>query len=186
MIPFPQKKYSIIYADPPWHYNETLHNPRDNKLTSHASWHYPTMKTKEICQLPVQDITESDCLLFLWTGSPVLDEAIEVGKAWGFQFKTIAFVWDKEIATPGNYTMAQCEICLQFKRGKIPQPRGKRNIRQLVRIKRGEHSVKPWQVKHRITEMFPEQSKIELFARPLPLLANLTDGWDYWGNEVSP
>ena len=74
--------------------------------------------------------------------------------------------------------MSQCELCLVFKRGKIPQPRGARNIRQLVQMKRTRHSEKPDVVRKRIEEMFPHQCKIELFAR------KQTQGWDAWGLEV--
>ena len=66
---------------------------------------------------------------------------------------------------PGFYTLSQCELCLVFKRGKIPRPRGSRNVRQLVSAPRGPHSAKPDEVRRRIGLMFPEQRKIELFAR---------------------
>lgn len=78
----------------------------------------------------------------------------------------------------GRYTLSQTEFCIVFKRGTIPTPRGARNIRQLVAIPRGEHSQKPTKVIEGITKMFPEQSKIELFAR-----ANYI-GWDNWGLEI--
>ena len=74
--------------------------------------------------------------------------------------------------------MSQCELCLVFKRGKIPQPRGARNVRQLVQTKRTRHSEKPEAVRERIEQMFPNQTKIELFAR------KQTRGWDTWGLEV--
>jgi N6-adenosine-specific RNA methylase IME4 len=74
--------------------------------------------------------------------------------------------------------MSQCELCLVFKRGTIPQPRGMRNIRQLVQSKRTQHSEKPDEVRRRIQEMFPEQSKLELFAR------KQVKGWDVWGLEI--
>ena len=74
--------------------------------------------------------------------------------------------------------MSQCEICLIGKKGKIPQPRGARNIRQLVNWPREKHSKKPDEVRKRIEQMFPTQKKIELFAR------NKNEGWDVWGNEL--
>ena len=127
----------------------------------------------------VQSIIADDCLLFMWTSSPHLDQAIELGKAWGFQWSTIGFVWDKQRVNPGYYTMSQCELCLIFKRGKIPQPRGRRDIRQLVSELRGAHSAKPDEVRKRIEAMFPKQAKIELFAR------TKARGWDCWGDESS-
>ena len=74
--------------------------------------------------------------------------------------------------------MSQCELCLVFKHGKIPAPRGARNVRQLVSEPRGRHSAKPEEVRRRIEAMFPTQRKIELFAR-----APAT-GWTAWGLEV--
>ena len=182
---FPDKKYDIIYADPPWEYTQQLRNPdRKPETISKASRHYQTLSVSNLEKMPIKTIASSDCLLFLWVGSPVLDVGINIGKAWGFDYITVGFVWDKDEINPGNYTMSQVELCLIFKKGKIPQPRGSRNEHQLLKVKRGFHSVKPFQVKERIDRMFPAQSKIELFARPLPLLANQDDGWDYWGNEV--
>ncbi|CAI8011521.1 Modification methylase MunI [Geodia barretti] len=126
----------------------------------------------------VASISEEDCLLFMWSSSPHLDQAIQLGKAWGFRWATVAFVWDKQRLNPGFYTMSQCELCLVFRRGKIPQPRGARNMRQLVQIKRTRHSEKPDAVRERIEKMFPHQCKIELFAR------KRHQGWDAWGLEI--
>ena len=67
--------------------------------------------------------------------------------AWGFGYKTVGVVWDKQYINPGNYTMSQWELCLIFKRGRIPQPRGSRNVQQLVSSMRGKHSEKPWEVR---------------------------------------
>lgn len=74
--------------------------------------------------------------------------------------------------------MSQCELCLIGKRGRIPTPRGARNVRQFVSSMRGRHSQKPDEVRRRIEEMFPTQRKLEMFARVAAL------GWDVWGNEV--
>lgn len=184
----PNKKYSVIYADPPWHYNGKMQfdlsatakkNPDWKKdiFISSACFKYPTLRTKELMQLPVKAIAEDDALLFMWSTNPHLDQAISLGKAWGFDYKTVAFVWNKMNHNPGQYTLSYCELCLLFKRGRIPRPRGARNVKQLVEIPRREHSKKPIQVAEGIMQMFPEQSKIELFAR------DKRDGWDSWGNE---
>ena len=108
----------------------------------------------------------------------MLKDGIELGEKWGFNYKTVVFVWDKERCVMGNYTMSQCEMCLVFKKGRIPQPRGRRDIRQFLQEKKGKHSVKPDEIRRRIEEMFPEQTKIELFAR------ERKGGWDAWGDEV--
>ncbi len=175
----PEQQYSIIYADPPWDYKGQLqHAGPGSDDTGGAKRHFLTVTLRDLKRLPVLDITESDALLFLWATSPHLDQAIELGKAWGFEWATVAFVWDKQRVNPGFYTMSQCELCLVFKHGRIPQPRGSRNQRQLVSELRGRHSEKPTEVRKRIEQMFPNQSKLELFAR------SPSEGWDVWGLEV--
>ena len=113
------------------------------------------MTLDELKTLNVPGISARDSLLFMWATNPHLDQAIDLGKAWGFAWATVAFVWDKVRVNPGFYTMSQCELCLVFKRGKIPSPRGARNVRQLVTAKRAAHSQKPDEVRRRIEEMFP-------------------------------
>ena len=178
MIEFPKKKYDIIYCDPPWRYQLVLSGG------SAAKNHYPTMSAEELMALPVKDIAADNCIMFMWIGSPKLITAIRVGYAWGFDYSTFGFVWDKQIPVPGSYTLSQTETCLIWKKGKIPTPRGSEKERQFLSVRKGRHSEKPLQVKERITKMFPEQSKIELFARRDDLFADIDDGWDYWGNEV--
>ncbi|MBQ7029029.1 MAG: hypothetical protein IJN32_02185, partial [Thermoguttaceae bacterium] len=89
-----------------------------------------------------------------------------------------AFVWDKQIHNPGRYTLSQTEFVLAFKKGRFPTPRGARNIKQMLSIRRGKHSEKPQMVISYITQMFPQQTKIELFAR------NNYVGWENWGLEI--
>lgn len=176
--PLPSRCYEIIYADPPWDYKGQLQHAGAGSLdTGGAIRHYPTVVLDDLMKLEVEKIASDDSLLFLWATSPHLDQAIELGKAWGFAWATVAFVWDKVRVNPGFYTMSQCELCLVFKRGKIPTPRGVRNARQLVTAKRGPHSVKPEEVRRRIEAMFPSQRKIELFAR------RQACGWEPWGFE---
>jgi N6-adenosine-specific RNA methylase IME4 len=143
-----------------------------------AKDHYNTMTLEELKQLKIQEKTEKDCVLFLWTSSPHLPQALELMKAWGFDYKTIAFVWDKQKTNPGYYTLSQVEICLVGKKGKFPTPRGSRKERQFLSEMRGVHSKKPDEIRQRISKMFPTQKKLELFAR------QTSDGWDVWGNEV--
>lgn len=173
----PNKKYQIIYADPPWRYAR-LQSCGTRAWTNGAVSHYPTVAHGELCKLPVESIAANDCLLFMWACSPLLDEAIQLGKAWAFQYKTVGFVWFKQATVAGNYTMSQCELCLIFKRGRIPQPRGARNVPQFLSEPRAGHSSKPHEIRRRIDEMFPKQEKIELFAR------QRLAGWDTWGIEA--
>ena len=149
-----------------------------NVFISAANFKYPTVKLNDLKMLDVQSITEDDCILFMWTTGPQMSNSIELGAAWGFEYKTVAFVWDKQVHNPGRYTLSQTEFVLAFKKGKFPTPRGARNVRQLVSVHRGEHSEKPEIVIDGITKMFPEQNKIELFARRNYF------GWDNWGLEI--
>lgn len=186
---FPDKKYQVIYADPPWDYggktqydktvikDENVGFKKDIFLSS-ASFKYPTLKLKQLKELDVNSIAADDCILFLWTTGPQLANAVELGEAWGFEYKTVAFVWDKMVHNPGRYTLSQTEFVLAFKKGRFPTPRGARNIRQMVQAHRKKHSQKPLEVIDGITKMFPTQEKIELFAR------NRYDGWDSWGLET--
>jgi len=171
--------YEIIYCDPPWDYKgQKQHTGSKGKSSGGAETHYPTMKLSDLKKLNIQAITAENCLIFMWATSPHLDQAIDLIKSWGFSWATVGFVWDKKRVNPGFYTMSQCELCLIGKKGKIPKPRGARNIRQMVRIERTKHSEKPTEVIKRINQMFPDQKKIELFAR------KRYAGWDSWGNEV--
>ena len=188
MIPFPDKKYDIIYADPPWGYKHRWFRRAGNTgkpIDKSVCDHYPLLTFETLKEMPVNAIAADNCLLFMWVVSPKLYECIETGIAWGFKYSTVGFVWHKN-AQPvlGTYTHSECEMCLIFKKGKIPQPRGKRNITQFLSCRRGKHSGKPDEVRHRITEMFPTQSKIELFARVNGRLFPPMEGWDYWGNEA--
>jgi len=171
--------YSILYCDPPWDYaGREQHS--DTTETGSALAHYPTMKLEELKKLKIEELAEKDALLFLWTSSPHLPQAISLMESWGFEYKTIAFVWEKQRVNPGYYTMSQVEICLVGKRkkGKIPSPRGARNVHQFLSQMRTRHSEKPSEIRDRIAQMFPTQNKVELFAR------KQADGWDCWGNEV--
>ena len=182
-LPFqalPQGCFEIIYADPPWDYKGQLqHAGKGSGDTGGAIRHYPTLTLSALKHLEVSRLAAPNSLLFLWGTSPHLDQAIDLGKAWGFEWATVGFVWNKERTNPGFYTLSQCELCLIFKRGRIPKPRGARNIKQLVEATRGVHSEKPHEVRQRIEAMFPQQRKIELFAR------HTYDGWHAWGLELS-
>ncbi len=186
----PKKEYQIIYMDPPWDYGGKLQYDKStiksenigfkkNIFLSSASFKYPTLKLNDLKQLDINSIADKkSCLLFMWTTGPQFANSIKLGESWGFQYKTVAFVWDKMIHNPGRYTLSQTEFCIVFKKGTIPTPRGARNVRQLLSVPRGVHSEKPLQVIEGITKMFPQQNKIELFAR------QNFNGWDNWGLEI--
>ena len=187
----PNEQYDIIYADPPWDYGGKMQYDKSsikeinvdferNIFISAANFKYPTLKLRELKALDIHAIAANDCLLFMWTTGPQFANSIEVGRAWGFEYKTVAFVWDKQVHNPGRYTLSQTEFVLAFKKGRFPSPRGARNVPQLVSVHRGKHSEKPAEILDGITRMFPTQRKIELFARANPV------GWDTWGLETPP
>ena len=142
------------------------------------------MSIDELCALPVERLAEKDCLLFLWATFPQLPEALQLIKAWGFTFKTVAFVWLKRNKKSptwfyglGYWTRGNAEICLLAKRGK-PKRRSA-GVHQFIISPVEEHSKKPDVTRDKIVELAGALSRVELFAR------QKTPGWDVWGNEVT-
>ncbi len=182
--PLPNKKYNIIYADPPWSFSsKELQKYNGERFTS-IEKHYETQSEDWIANLPVKNITANDCALFLWTTDAHIPEAIRVMESWGFKYVTIAFVWSKltktgkEAWTLGSWTIKNCEICLFGTKGKMLQYKKENNVKQLIRAERTKHSKKPQEVRDSIIRMFGDIPKIEIFAR------QCVDKWDCWGNEV--
>jgi len=180
-IPQRNKKYQIIYADPPWKYNSRANHK--TRFRGGACGHYDLMTMKEICTLPVKNITADNAALFLWTTFPYLKEQLDVFVAWGFRYKTLGFAWLKTnpkngfpFFGVGYYTKSNMELCLLGIRGRMKPITNK--ISQVVISPRGKHSVKPLVVREKIVELFGDLPRIELFAR------EKTPGWDVWGNEV--
>ena len=173
----PDKKYDIIYSDPPWRYDGCAFNSKTGKDHS-VKDQYPTLGLEELAQLPIQNICKDNCLMFLWATSPKLDMAMDIIPLWGFKYINIAFVWEKVHCLSGHYTLPSTEIVLTCKKGRIPKPRGSRNERQFLQEKRTVHSRKPVEIRKRIERMFPTQSKIELFSR-----RPSDDQWNVWGNQ---
>lgn len=117
MIPFPAKKYNIIYADPPWSY--------DDKLDRRRRLKYNTEGIQWIADLPVSEIAADDCVLFLWVTMPKLNEIWPILDSWEFSYKTVAFTWVKTIIKGrflawgmGRWTRSNAELCLIATRGK--------------------------------------------------------------------
>jgi site-specific DNA-methyltransferase (adenine-specific) len=177
-IPFPDKRYQVILADPPWAYrafSEAQHGA--------ASSAYQTQDQEWIEALPVGDLADpKGCALLMWATWPKLQEAIDTIKAWGFQYVTCAFVWCKEWPSGmpycglGHYTRSGTEFCLLAKRGKVTVEA--RDVYQVIHAEVREHSAKPPEVIHRIERLWPDASRIELFCR------RRWPGWDGWGNQV--
>ena len=192
-ISFPNKKYNIIYADPPWRFtglgakgirSGKMRSDKPNlHVTRGVEEKYATLSDEDLKALPVKEISDRNCVLFLWTTDAHLAKAMEIMTSWGFNYATIAFIWNKkeqsgkQVCYYGYWTMKGSEICLLGRRGKVKPV--KHNIRQLVEAPRGVHSQKPDEVRNRIVELMGDLPRIELFAR------SYAKGWDVWGNEVN-
>lgn len=175
------KKYTVIYADPPWEYKESGGGHRGT-----AGLPYNTMTTKDICSLPIQNIAEEKSILFIWATFKKLKECLAVIEAWGYDYYGLGFDWTKTEKSGkrcfgmGLYTRQNNEICLIGVR-KEKKNRVKpidRSVSCVVRSERREHSRKPDEVRAGIEKIFGNVAKIELFAR------QNVDGWDCWGDEI--
>ena len=151
------KKYSIIYADPPWRYKVWS---RKTGLKRSAESHYPTMEKADIEKLPISQIADKNAVLFLWVTYPCLEQGLELIEKWGFTYKTCAFSWIKlnkkqktDFVGMGYYTRANNEICLLATRGK-PLKRYSKSVRQVVFAPIEQHSKKPDEIRTRIVELF--------------------------------
>jgi len=172
--------YRVILADPPWKYGQNRYQERRKGLSPDHK--YPVMTTKDICELPISNITDKDCALFIWTTDAHLPDCMKVISAWGFEYRTIAFVWVKRYASGlprvlvAPWTLKSTEICLLGIKGS-PKRKAK-NIRALIESEVIRDSQKPDEVHERIERMFGDVNRVELFAR------NQRAGWDVFGNQV--
>ncbi len=169
----------MILADPPWEYR--TYSPKGRGRS--AERYYPTMQLAEIKALPVADIADKDCALFLWVTIPQLEQAFAVIKAWGFTYKTVAFTWVKQNRKSdslfwgmGYWTRSNVELCLLATKGR-PR-RASAGVHQVITSHIQEHSRKPEETHKRIIKLMGDVPRVELFAR------RKADGFDVWGNEV--
>lgn len=172
-------KYKIIYADCPWSYT-------DKALAGNrgAECKYPVMKDEDIKNLPINALADDDCALFLWMTFPKLDIALDVIKAWGFEYKTIAFNWVKTNKVNkqslfwglGNYTRSNTEVCLFAVKGKPKRISAK--VHQVIMTPIEKHSKKPDEARDRIVQLLGDIPRVELFAR------TSSPGWDVIGNDI--
>ena len=162
------KKYRVVYADPPWQYNDK----QDTSKLGGAEKKYPTMPLKDICSLPVP--TEGNAVLFLWVTSPMLEDAFQVIHAWGFSYKS-SFIWDKVAHNMGHYNSVRHEFLLISTKGSCT-PDVPKLLDSVVSIERTEHSVKPREFRDMIDMLYPVGERLEMFAR------EAYPGWDVWGN----
>lgn len=138
---------------------------------------------EDIKALPVGELAEKDCALFIWITFPCLQEALQVIEAWGFEYKTVAFVWIKQNRKSdslfwgmGYWTRANAELCILATKGH--PKRVNPGVHQVIMSHIEQHSKKPDETRDRIVRLMGDVTRIELFARQSP------EGWDVWGNEV--
>jgi N6-adenosine-specific RNA methylase IME4 len=172
----PDDKYRVIYADPPWAYNDTRQTG-DHRESTAAAHHYPTMSKKDICAMNVADMAADDCVLFLWGTFPLLPDALDVIRAWGFKYKT-AIVWHKDGGAFGHYHKANAELLFIATKGSA-LPDADKKESQVIEHKRLGHSRKPECFREMIDRAYIHGPRIELFCR-----GPSAHGWTAWGNET--
>lgn len=177
----PAGPFGAILADPPWAF-KTYNNKTGTTPYRGSEDHYSVMSLDELIALPVEAVAAKDCALFMWVVDSHLPEALRLGAYWGFNFKTIAFIWFKTARGKGlppmgmgYWTRKGAECCLLFTRGK--PSRKDKGVRQVIPEKRREHSRKPDRV-HTDIERLVDGPYLELFARsPRP-------NWITWGDQT--
>ncbi|QGY29784.1 MT-A70 family methyltransferase [Pantoea cypripedii] len=174
------KKYTLIYADPPWTYRDKADDGKRG-----AGHKYQTMSVADISRLPVWGLADpASCLLAMWWVPTQPLEALKVMDAWGFRLMTMkGFTWHKTNKHKGNsaigmghMTRANSEDCLFAVRGKLPQ-RLDASICQHLTAPRMEHSAKPPEFRDLLVRLLGDVPRCELFSR------DSVSGWDMWGNQ---
>ena len=175
------KKYNIIYADPPWSYKDK--RDKHPRISGGATSHYKTMSIEDLKNLPVKDLADDNCYMFMWATFPNLQEALDLMKSWGFKYKTLGFSWIKTNKINGKaffgigyYMKSNCEVCLMGLKGKPFKVSN--SISSVLIEPREKHSKKPDIARDNIVKFCGDVPRIELFAR------EKAKGWDSWGNEI--
>jgi len=165
--PLPTGVFDVILADPPWEY---YLQKRGSTLG-----HYEAQPIEDICKLKVP--SADNAVLFLWATNPKLEDALEVMKAWGFQYKT-NLVWVKDKIGTGYYFRGQHELLFLGTKGNMGVPEEQNRPSSVLNAPRTEHSEKPTEVYALIEAMYPVGKYLELYAR------QKRGGWEPWGNEI--
>lgn len=182
--------YAVVYADPPWQYD-------DQNCNGAAEQQYSSLSLAQLKALPVSQIAARDAALFMWATYPKIQDALDLIPHWGFTYKSYAFDWVKlRGGRPqmglGRWFRGGSEVCLLAIRGR-PE-RVDAGVRQLLETfaddaddagegrilyaDAGRHSAKPPEARARIERLLGDVPRVELFARERVV------GWDAWGNEV--
>lgn len=178
----PKHHFGAILADPPWPFATWSHKGKGRS----GEAHYNTMSHSDLNSIPVGDLASDNCVLFLWIVQTQIPQSLDLIRAWGFEQKSVAFIWTKGDGLPlfpndvtyqmgmGKWTRAEFEQCWLAVRGKPTRQHA--DVRQVINEKRREHSRKPDCVHERI-ERLVAGPYLELFAR------KSRPGWTTWGNE---
>lgn len=181
MISLPEGRFGTILADPPWQFSN-----RTGKVAPehHRLYRYGTLKTEEICALPVGNLARVQSHLYLWVPNALLQEGLAVMKAWDFVYKT-NIVWHKVRADGGSdgrgvgfYYRNVTELCLFGVRGSLRTREAGRRQVNLIATRKGAHSVKPDEL-YDVIEACSPGPYLELFAR------GRREGWTVWGDEAN-
>lgn len=172
----PTDKFGVIYADPPWAYNDKQGGAISDSYGG-AEKHYPSMKLSELKALDIPSLCHPDCVLWMWATCPLLEDALELVKAWGFKYKA-QFVWDKVGHNMGHYNSVRHELLLICTKGSMTPENVKLFDSVQVVEKTKKHSEKPEEFREIINTIYPSSNKIELFRR-----GDTPEGWRIWGNE---
>ena len=184
MIPFPDKKYQVIYADPPWEYGSWGKPSKMSQASKGVQdivipMPYPTMSVDEICRMPVSLLADTNCELYLWTTQKYLKDAFKVIDSWMFKYcQTITWCKKPRGLGQGGIYCPTTEFLLLVRKGKMPKVRRIDSTWFLTKRPHNHHSKKP-DFFRELIETVTNEPRIELFAR------QETEGWDVWGNEVN-
>ncbi len=177
-LPTTPSGFACLLADPPWAFAGWS---GATSLPTLGEDHYAVTATADLCNLPVGEVAAPDCALFMWVVDSHMAEALDLGRAWGFEFKTCAFVWVKSKlggyphVGMGYWTRKQTEQCWLFTRGS--PKRLSKGVEQIIHCPRGAHSAKPDRQYEHI-EALVGGPRLELFAR------SRRPGWESWGDQV--
>ena len=172
-----RRDYQIILADPAWSYKDKCHAGKRG-----AEHKYRCTSTDEMGQWDIPSLCAPNATLFMWATMPMLPDALRLMSAWGFKYKTAAFVWHKLTKNGkshfgmGNWTRANAEMVLLGVRGK--PKRICASVRQVIEHPVMGHSVKPAVFRDAITALMGQFPRLEMFARCR------SEGWDAWGDEL--
>ena len=164
-----EKAYQVLYSDPPRRYDFSKSNSRQIENQ------YPTMTTEDICAIQVP--SADNAVLYLWATAPKLKDALRVMESWNFEYKT-HLIWDKITIGIGYWARGQHELLLVGVKGKFSPPIPSLRVGSVIRIKRTIHSRKPAEIRNLIASWYPNETKLEMFAR------QRVEGWDAFGNQV--